>query len=91
MPSFKLTGTITDIKDTEEINSKFKKRIFFVEDQEGENTYNLELHYQDTGWLDHFSIGNLVTCDIAVRGRTWSKNGKSGVINTLQCTNIHAL
>jgi hypothetical protein len=84
----KVTGTITEIKDTEQITPQFSKRVFYLEDEERENTYSLEMHYQDANWLNSFHIGDLVTCEIHIRGRAWSKNGKSGVINTLQCIRI---
>lgn len=85
----KITGTITDIKDKEQVTSQFSKRVFYLEDEERNNTYSLEMHYQDANWLNSFHIGDLVTCEIHIRGRAWAKNGKSGVINTLQCINIH--
>lgn len=84
-----LKGVIKRISDTVNVSDKFKKRELWLEEQgEHAQTYNLEFHQDACRAVDNFSPGDLVECHINLRGRYWSKPGKEGVMNTLQCWKI---
>lgn len=52
--------------------------------------WELELHTRDIDRLKGIHIGDEIECDIAIRGKKYTKrNGQGeGVINTLQCIGI---
>lgn len=81
-----LKGVIKRIFDTQSVSDKFKKRELWLEEQgEHAQTYCLEFHQDACKVPDNFSPGDLVECHINLRGRYWSKSGREGVMNTLQC------
>lgn len=81
-----LKGVVKRIFPTQTVSDKFKKRELWLEEQgEHAQTYNLEFHQDACKVPDNFSPGDMVECHINLRGRYWSKSGKEGVMNTLQC------
>ncbi|WP_212005766.1 DUF3127 domain-containing protein [Chitinophaga sp. HK235] len=87
-----LTGTITDIFPAE-VYGNFEKRVLWLK----ENTENYPQHYsieftQGKGnELDSYNPGDVVEIGINLRGRHYEKNGKAGVINSLQGWRIKKL
>lgn len=91
MPNITLTGRIKRIFPAE-IRGNFESRVMWLEETEGQypHTYNLEFHQGACNKLDNFVAGQTVTCQVDVRGRYWSKDGREGVMNTLKCWKIDA-
>jgi hypothetical protein len=87
--NIKITGKITDIFPAE-IFGNFEKRVAWVLEQDVQfpNHYPLEFQQGFANELDHFVPGDLVVCDVDVRGRKWDKGGKSGCMATLKCWKI---
>lgn len=84
-----LKGVIKRILPTQQVSDKFKKReIWLRENGEHPQTFCIEFHQDTCSALDNFSDGDSVQCFINLRGRHWSKNGKEGVMNTIQCWKI---
>ncbi len=84
-----LKGVIKRMSATVNVTDKFKKRELWLEETgDHAQTFNLEFHQDTCNALDNFSAGDMVECHINLRGRYWSKNGKEGVMNTLQCWKI---
>lgn len=88
--TIEIKGEITDVFPAELVTSNFEKRVAWVKevDVQYPNTYPLEFHQNDVNLLDNFVPGDLVTCKVDVRGRQWTKNGKSGCMLTLKCWRI---
>lgn len=85
----KITGKIKKVFETETFGN-FEKRSFWLDEQTDEypNTYQFELWKNDVAMIENYSVGELVTCYVDLKGKYWDKNGKDGVINTLKCWNI---
>lgn len=84
-----LKGTIKRIAATVNVTDKFRKRELWLEETgDHAQTFNLEFHQDACNALDNYSSGDTVECQINLRGRYWSKGGKEGVMNTLQCWKI---
>lgn len=85
-----IKGTVVGIFPTETFG-KFEKRTFWVKEpdtQKYPNQFQLEVQGQKIPILNDVSVGDQVTCSINLRGRHYEKNGKEGVINTLECWKI---
>jgi len=92
MSELKLSGTITLINDTNQINDKFKKREFVVTDN---GMYPQTIMFQSTqdkcAMLDSYKVGQSVTVDFNLRGRAWeSPSGETKYFNTLEAWKIEA-
>ena len=84
-----LRGVIKKMLPIQQISDKFKKReIWLAETGEHAQTFSLEFHNDTCRALENFREGEQVECFINIRGRHWQKNGKEGVMNTLQCWKI---
>lgn len=85
----RLTGKLKKIFPLE-IKGNFEKRIAWLEETKKEfaNTWQIEFWQGDALMLGHYKEGDIVTCVIDIRGRTWERDGKNGVMNTLKCWNI---
>lgn len=82
----KVTGTITEIFDTQEVSDKFKKRELVIKT---DDQYPQELLIQFTqnkcDALNAYNIGDSVTIDINIRGRRWTnKEGVDKFFNTIE-------
>lgn len=73
-----------------EVYGNFEKRVLWLEETVDRypQTYSIEFHQGDCNVLDAFKENDQVECSINLRGRHWEKNGKEGVMNTLQCWRI---
>lgn len=78
---------IDNIFPSEIFGASFETRKFWVTELEGKypNSFELQMQQGDCNVLDGFAPGDVVELKVEVKGRAWSKNGKSGVMNTLKC------
>ena len=65
----KLTGKITEIKDTEVISDKFQKRVFVVNEYDPNypRDYAFEFHKDKCSILDNYKSGDKVTVEANVQ------------------------
>lgn len=89
MPRIQISGYITDIFPSE-IFGNFEKRMFWLIEDEAKypNEYQLELHQGDCNLLDKFKTGDLVECQVDVRGKKFSKGGRDFIFNSLKVWKI---
>ena len=85
MSSYKITGTIVDIKDEQQIVQYFSKREVWVE-LPGKNnpTVAFEFHNAGAAKLDDHSIGDTVEIEFTVRGKIY----KDRCFNALVASDI---
>ena len=86
-------GKILVIGETQEFGSNgFRKRELVIEVQgEYPQPIMVELHQDKVELLDSLSIGDEVTANINLRGKSWvSKEGVTRYFNTLQCWAIES-
>ena len=89
--SFKLTGAIKMIADTNQVSEKFSKRDFVVTDNS--SMYPQDILFQITqdkcSVLDAYSAGDQVEVSFNLRGREWtSPQGEVKYFNTLEAWRI---
>lgn len=84
-----LKGRIEKIFDPK-VYGNVEKRLFWLfEDKElYPNTWELELLDSKCGLIDDYQAGDYIICKVDIIGRKWSKDGKSGVFNSLKCWEI---
>jgi hypothetical protein len=84
-----ITGKIIDIFPLETYG-KFTKRVIWVEEQEVQypNTYSIEFTGRNVPLVDSLVLGNMVKCQVDLRGRAYEKDGKKGCINSLSCWRV---
>jgi len=83
-------GKLIVKEETVVISDKFQKREFVVETQEDyPQTIQMELHGENVTKLDGKKIGDIVDCDVNLRGRKWTnREGDDKYFNTLVCWKI---
>jgi acetyltransferase-like isoleucine patch superfamily enzyme len=74
----KLTGTVTRIKDIEQVSEKFSKQelIIEVQDKEYTNIFCIEFINDKVKLLEGVSVGQQVTVDTNVRCKHWEASDK---------------
>lgn len=73
MANFKITGTITDIKDEQQITERFSKREVWVElPGKKDQTISIEFYNDKANILDDHSIGDAVEITFSLRGRIYN-------------------
>ena len=90
---YQLTGLIKVIKDTQEINDRFKKREFVVTDSTGQYPQDIlfQLTQERVSSLDGFKAGDQVVVNFFLRGREWTnQEGKVMYFNSLDVWKIEA-
>lgn len=88
-----IKGYITDIFNSETYGN-FEKRIFWLQEPASNqypNHYELQMWQGDCNLLDKFNDGDFVECQVDLRGKHYSKNGKDSVFNTLKVWKITKL
>ena len=90
---FKMTGVVEKIFDTEQVNDKFKKRSFVVNDMG--DKYPQAISFQVTqdkvDKLDSIAEGQEVEVSFNLRGRQWtSPQGDIKYFNSLEAWRIEA-
>jgi hypothetical protein len=86
MASFKITGGIEKIFDTQQINDTFKKREFVIKVQDGEyvDYIKIEALQKNCELLDQYGEGQEVTVHFNLNGKPYEKNGKTMYFNNLR-------
>lgn len=82
-----VTGTITRIKDTQQVSDSFRKREVHINttDEQYPQDLSIEFAQDKCDLLDGFAEGQEVTISINLRGREWtSPQGEVKVFNTIQ-------
>lgn len=86
-----ITGVIYEIRNVERY-SDFRKRVFLVQELNVKypNTWQLEMWHDDVDILNLFQVGNIVECNVSVKGKLCEgkNSGKDFVINILKCNEI---
>lgn len=86
--SYEAKGTIHIIKDTVQVNEKFKKREFIlkIEDNGFTNYVPFQTVQAKTDLLDRYQVGEEVTVNFNLKGNLW----KDGAIGNLDCWKIQS-
>ena len=90
---FDLEGKLSDVKPTQQITEKFKKREFIVECSDGNYTefIKCEATGETTSKLDNAKIGSQIIVQCALKGRYFNKkDGTQGHANNIIAYNIQA-
>jgi hypothetical protein len=84
MAKVEIRGKITDISDSI-IIGMIEKKVLTVKETDGQYPQEYEIDFLNGkgDHLDSFSIGDTVKVQTELRGRKWSKNGKSGFMLSL--------
>lgn len=83
----KITGMITDIFPPE-IRGNFEKCVVWIQEPGTDarrEHWALEFWQGDATIPESFKVGQMVTCNVDIKGKHWSKDGRSGIIVTLKC------
>ena len=86
-----IKGRITEIRNTNVVSDKFQKREFEITEQgvDYPNVFILEFIKDKTSLLDNFRVGQDVTVQANLNGRSWTNNeGKKYNFLTLQAWKI---
>lgn len=88
--SYKLTGTITDIFETQQVTDTFRKREFVVEVVDGEypELIKLQLINDKCDLLNNFTEGEEVDVSFNIKGRKWTKDDKVNYFTNLDAWRI---
>lgn len=86
----KIKGKLIKKEGVRIVTDKFKNLRFVIEvPGDYPQTIQLELHQDNVTKIDNFSIGDELTCDIDLRGRSWTnKEGEVMYFNTIVCWKI---
>lgn len=91
MPTATFSGKITLIKPAETVGKAgtFKKRVFLLEETEGQypNTFALEFNQDACSKLDNFNVNDEVKVEVEIRGRAYNDTA----FNTLKAFRIDIL
>jgi single-strand DNA-binding protein len=90
MASFEVEGKLHEVFQTMQRTETFKTREFIVEELEGQ--YPQVISFQVTQdrcvLVDNYKVGDHVKVSFNIKGRAWSKDGRSGYITTLEAWRI---
>jgi len=90
----KLTGILTDVFPVE-TTPKFSKKVFWLKQPDTERYpqhWELELHTPDIERLKGIKVGDVLECEVEIRGRKFKRRaGGEGIFVTLKCTGILVL
>lgn len=88
----KITGRITEIKESQQVSESFKKRNFVIEYTENPQYpeyISFELIQDRCDLLDNFQVGQDVEVSFNLRGRKWvNPEGETKYFNSLQAWRI---
>lgn len=80
--AYELTGTLSEIFETNEFASGFKKREFILDKTEysGDRKFTERIKFQLTkdkcSELEQYSIGDMLKVTFNIRGSKWEKDGR---------------
>lgn len=84
-----IKGQLKEVFDTQQVTEKFSKREFVIEtDGQYPDVIKLELNGDKCNLLDKYSIGDTVNVHFNLKGRAWTKDGKTSYFNTIQAWRI---
>lgn len=90
-PNIKLSGVVDAVFPSVTFGN-FEKRSVWIKETEGEypQIFEVEFHQGDCNKLDDINKGDLVECEINLRGRKFNKksDGSEFIINTLRAWKI---
>ena len=90
----KIQGKLFRIVDTQNVSATYKKREFVLEVAENPafpQMIKLELSKDKCDLLDKFQLGQIVECDINLRGRIWiNPQGVETFFNTIEAWKINS-
>lgn len=88
--AFEVKGKLEVIYDTQQVTDRFKKREFVLEVQNG--MYPEHVKFQLTqdrcGLLDPFSTGDEINVSFNLKGRPYTKDGKTTYFTNLEAWRI---
>lgn len=89
MSQFKLLGVLKKINAEQQFGN-FTKRTFILAQTRDEypQTWEVTLTQKNTALINNFKQGDVITCHCELDGKEWTKDGRSGVINTVRCWKI---
>ena len=92
--SFKITGSIIEVKETRVVSEKFSVREFVIQDDSGQ--YPQKIQFQASqdrcDLLDKFKGGEVVNVSFNLRGREWiNPQGESKYFNSLDAWKIEGV
>ena len=87
-----LKGRIELIREVQQITETFSKREFVLtidENSDYPQSILVELVNDKTRLLDQYKVGDVVTCEINLRGRKWvNPKGEAKYFNTIQAWKV---
>ncbi len=78
--SIALTGTVIEVQDEVKVSESFKKRIIKIdidEDTDYPQRVAIEFVNDKTSLLNKYNAGDKITIDINIRGKDFTKDGKT--------------
>ncbi len=93
MASFEMEGKLHEIFQTEQKTETFRTREFVLEEQDGNypQMIKMQMTQDRCSQLDNYKVGDMVKISFNLRGRAWSKDGRSGYITTLESWRIERI
>ncbi len=90
--SFELQGKIEVIFDTQQVTDRFKKREFVVAFQDGTYTeqIKMQLTQERCDLMDEFNEGDEVKVMFNLKGRAYTKDGKTSYFTNLDAWRVSA-
>lgn len=95
--SFEITGTISEVFDTQEITASFSKREFVIEKTEsgGTRTFTETIKFQLTNdrcdLIDPYTEGQEIKVHFNIKGRKWEKDGRTSYFTNLEAWRIEPI
>lgn len=88
--TYKAKGTLTFIGAEQNISDKFTKREFVIKIEDGKypQLVKFELTNDKTGLIDSYGLGVEIYVSFKLKGREWTKDGKTAYFNTLEAYNV---
>ena len=89
----KVVGKVHKVLDLIKVSDKFKKRDLVIETGEKyPQLIAIETHNDNTDMLNNLREGDIVECDINLRGREWKNpQGETKYFNSLVCWRMSLL
>lgn len=88
--AFEVKGKLEVIYDTQQVTDRFKKREFVLEVQNGmyPEYVKFQLTQDRCGLLDPFSTGDEITVNFNLKGRPYTKDGRTTYFTNLEAWRI---
>jgi hypothetical protein len=90
----KLLGILTDVFPVE-TKPNFSKKVFWLKQPDTERNpqhWELELHTADIDQLKGIKVGDVLECEVEIRGRKFKRrDGGEGIFTSLKCVGLRVL